>query len=167
MGGKGSGLTSALAKPNGWLRPGGPLPEKVSGLTEAEELAYADLRYRISLVPWGGYVDEADVVRVAKLQVLFNRLSEAAARLPDDQLWCPNTVGGVKSSGQIADLVKVNNALAEGLKGLHLNPKSRSTTKMPASLASQVATTTPQRATGDPGSQAALLRLIPKASGGA
>ena len=160
----GQGRTSALLKQGGWLRPGGPLPMSVPGLTPAQEAAYEDLRAKVGMVPYGGLVDVNDVVRTAKLQVLLDRLGKILDDMPENELVEKNDEGNTRPHGLIGDYLRVSNQLADALKGLCLSPKARTTVKMPSSLGATSATGTPEGAAANETAKSALLRLV---SGGA
>lgn len=156
----GQGRTSALLKQGGWLRPGGPLPTSVSGLTPDQEVAYEDLRAKVGMVPYGGLVDVNDVVRTAKLQVLLDRLGKILDEMPEDELVEKNETGNTRPHGLIGDYLRVSNQLADALKGLCLSPKTRTMVKIPSSVGSTSATGTVENTAQNETAKSSLLRLV-------
>lgn len=112
----------------GWLTPGGALPDMPADLKGRERTHYKSLVEYIELVGVGGYADQNLVVQTAKLMARKEKVEKEVAKL--------KTVCVVQPSGTMAVhpaatyLSALESKLKDHFAGLYLTPRTRGSTKL-------------------------------------
>lgn len=110
---------------SGWLRPGGALPAKPTGLSREEQAHYTWIREALDWVGMGGKADLMSVLLAARVAARADLLRAAVAENPP-------RVGDEKLHPAWAELSRTESRMRDILAGLYLQPRTRGSSRLPA-----------------------------------
>lgn len=114
---------------SGWMRPGGSLPPKPSGLNKAELAHYRWILAAIKPLGIGGKSDLMSVTLAARIAARADRLRAELEALPQSTV--VNSAGGIVMHPLFAELGRTESRLRDCLCGLYLSPRTRGSTRLP------------------------------------
>jgi hypothetical protein len=115
----------------GWLKAGGPLPQKVQGLSPSELEHYRTLSAGLKATGVGGKCDLPFVLLVSRQMARLDKLLVEFDNLTD---LMTASASGTKKIHPIVDAVgNLESQLISNLAQLLLTPRSRASSRLPAS----------------------------------
>jgi hypothetical protein len=108
-----------------WLKPGGSLPAKPTGLTKEEQAHYAWIREALEWVSMGGRADLMLVMLAARVAARADVLRAIVAANPP-------TAADDRLHPAWQELSRTESRLRDILAALYLAPRTRGSTRLPA-----------------------------------